>query len=150
MIAWIFTFLQTLPNTVFIFFVFWFVLVTLPILVFIFLEQMRGERPLILHVSHLFFGDVPLFAFSEPIVGTGPLLLVVASRWTYHVDIEWKIQSASCRQLTRILVTFHHVNAREGPSINFYGELSQDQSALLNSRLNLPMELLAVIGVVGE
>jgi hypothetical protein len=47
-------------------------------------------------------------------------------------------------------VTFHHVNAREGTSINFYGELSQDQSALLNSRLNLPMELLAVIGVVGE
>jgi hypothetical protein len=47
-------------------------------------------------------------------------------------------------------VTFHHVNAQEGPSIDFHGELPQDQSALLNSRLNLPTELFAVIGVVGE
>jgi hypothetical protein len=47
-------------------------------------------------------------------------------------------------------VTFRHVNAREGPSIDFYGELSQDQLALLNSRLNLPMELFAVVGVVDE
>jgi hypothetical protein len=47
-------------------------------------------------------------------------------------------------------VTFYHVNAWEWPSINFHGELSQDQSALLNSQLNLPMELFAVIGAVGE
>jgi hypothetical protein len=47
-------------------------------------------------------------------------------------------------------VTFHHVNAWEGPSIDFHGELSQDQSALLNSRLNLSLELFAVVGVVGE
>jgi hypothetical protein len=47
-------------------------------------------------------------------------------------------------------MTFHHVNAREGPSIDFHGELSHDQSALLNNQLNLPMELFAVIGVVGE
>jgi hypothetical protein len=47
-------------------------------------------------------------------------------------------------------VTFHHVNAQEGLSIDFHGELSQDQSALLNSRLNLPMEHFAVVGVVGE
>jgi hypothetical protein len=47
-------------------------------------------------------------------------------------------------------VTFHHVNAREGPSIDFHGELSQDQSTLLNSQLNLPTKLFAVIGVVGE
>jgi hypothetical protein len=47
-------------------------------------------------------------------------------------------------------VTFHHINAREGPSIDFHGELSQDQSAMLNSQLNLPMERIAVIGVVGE
>jgi hypothetical protein len=124
--------------------------VTLPILVFIFLEQMHRERPLIPHVSHLFFGDVLLFAFSGPIVETGPLLLIAASRWTCHVDVERKIQSALCKPLARIPVTFHHVNAREGPSIDFHGELSQDQSALLNSRLNLPMELFAVIGVVGE
>jgi hypothetical protein len=47
-------------------------------------------------------------------------------------------------------VTIHHVDAREGPSINFHGELFQDQSVLLDSRLNLPMELFAVVGVVGE
>jgi hypothetical protein len=47
-------------------------------------------------------------------------------------------------------MTFYHVNARERPSIDFHGELPQDQSALLNSRLNLPMELLAVISGVGE
>jgi hypothetical protein len=111
---------------------------------------MRGERPLIPHVSHLFFGDVLLFAFLGPIAGTGPLLLIAASRATCHVDVERKIQSVSCRPLACIPVTFHHVNAREGSSFDFHGELSQDQSALLNSRLNLPTELFAVVGVVGE
>jgi hypothetical protein len=91
-----------------------------------------------------------MYFFPGPIAGTGPLLLVATSQWTYHVDVKQKIQSASCRPLARIPVTFHHVNAQEGPSINFYGELSQDQSTLLNSRLNLPTELFAVIGVVGE
>jgi hypothetical protein len=47
-------------------------------------------------------------------------------------------------------VTFHHVNAREGLSIDFHDELSQDQSTLLNSRLNLLMELFTIVGVVGE
>jgi hypothetical protein len=114
------------------------------------LEQMRGERPLVPHVSHLFFSDVLLFAFPGPIAGTSPLLLVAASQWTCHVDVERKIQSASCRPLTSIPVTFHHVNAQEGPSIDFHGELSQDQSALLISRLNLLTELFAVVGGVGE
>jgi hypothetical protein len=57
-------------------------------------------------------------------MGTGPLLLVAASQWTYHVDVERKIQSVLCRPLARIPVTIHHVNAREGPSIVFHGELS--------------------------
>jgi hypothetical protein len=72
------------------------------------------------------------------------------SQWAYLVDIKRKIKTVSCRPLARIPVTFHHVNAQEGPSIDFHGELSQDQSALLNSRLNLLMELFAVVGVVGE
>jgi hypothetical protein len=101
-------------------------------------------------MSHLFFGYVLLFAFLGPIAGTGPLLLFTASRCTCHVDVEQKIQSASCRPLAQIPVTFHHVNAQEGPSIDVHGELFQDQSTLLNSRLNLPTELFAVIGVVGE
>jgi hypothetical protein len=83
-------------------------------------------------------------------MGTGPLLLFAVSRCTCHVDVEQKIQLASCRPLTRIPMTFHHVNAREGLSIDLRGELSQDQSTLLNSRLNLPTEIFAVIGVVGE
>jgi hypothetical protein len=111
---------------------------------------MRGERPLITHVSHLFFGDVLPFAFLGPIVGTGPLLLVAASRWSYHINVEHEIQMVSRRPLTCIPMTFYHVNARERPSIDFHGELPQDQSALLNSRLNLLMELFAVVGGMGE
>jgi hypothetical protein len=47
-------------------------------------------------------------------------------------------------------MTFYHVNARERPSIDFHGELPQDQLTLLNSRLNLPIELFAVVGGMGK
>jgi hypothetical protein len=122
----------------------------LPILVFIFLEQMPGEWSLIPHVPHLLFSDVFPFAFPRPIAGTDPLLLVTTSQWPCHIDVEREIQSASRRLFTCIPVTFYHFNARERLSINFHGELSQDQSALLNSRLNLSTELFVVIGGVGE
>jgi hypothetical protein len=111
---------------------------------------MHGERPLIPHVSHLFFGDVLPFAFPGPIVGTGPLLLIAASRWSCHINIEREIQTASRRPLTCIPLTFYHVNARERPSIDFHGELPQDQSTLLNSRLNLSTGLFVVIGGMGK
>jgi hypothetical protein len=111
---------------------------------------MHGERLLISHVPHLFFSDVLPFAFPGPIAGTGPLLLVAASWWSCHINVEREIQTASRRPLTCIPVTFYHVNAQERPSIDFHGELPQDQSALLNSRLNLPMELFAVIGGMGK
>jgi hypothetical protein len=111
---------------------------------------MRGEMPLIPHVSHLFFSDVLPFAFSGPIAGTAPLLLMAASQWSCHIDVEREIQSASRRPFTCIPVTFYHVNVQERPSIDFHGELPQDQSALLNSQLNLPIELLAVTSGVGE
>jgi hypothetical protein len=150
MIAHILTSLQTLPGIVFIFFIFRFVLATLSILVFIFLEQMHGGWSLILHVPHLLFSDVFPFAFLGPIMGTGPLLLIATLQWSYHIDVKREIQSASRRPFTCIPVTLYHVNAWEGPSINFHGELSQDQLALLNSRLNLSMELFAVIGGLGE
>jgi hypothetical protein len=101
-------------------------------------------------MPHLLFSDVFSFAFLGPIVGTGPLVLVTTSQWSCHIDVEREIQSASRRPFTCIPVTFYHVNVRERPSINFYGELSQDLSALLNSRLNLSTELFAVIGGVGE
>jgi hypothetical protein len=51
--------------------------------------------------------------------------------------------------LTYIPVTFYHVNAWERPSIDFHGELPH-QSALLNSQLNLPTELFAVVGGMGK
>jgi hypothetical protein len=83
-------------------------------------------------------------------MGTGPLLLVAASWWSCHNNVEREIQTASRRPLTCIPVTFYHVNARERPSIDFHGELPQDQSALLNSLLNLPTELFAIIGGMGK
>jgi hypothetical protein len=111
---------------------------------------MRGERPLILHMSHLFFSDVLPFVFPGPIMGTGPLLLVVGSQQSCHIEIKREIESVSRGLFTWIPMTFYHVNAREWPSIDFHGELPQDQSALLNSRLNLPMELFVVIGGMGK
>jgi hypothetical protein len=111
---------------------------------------MCGEWSLIPHVPHLFFSDVLSFTFPGTIAGTAPLLLVVTSQWSCHIDVEREIQSVSHRLFTFIHVTFYHVNAWERLSINFYGELSQDQSAMLNSRLNLPTELFAVVGGVGE
>jgi hypothetical protein len=101
-------------------------------------------------MPHLLFSDVFSFAFLGPIVGIGPLVLVTTSQWSCHIYVECEIQSASRRPFTFIPVTFYHVNVRERPSINFYGELSQDQLALLNSRLNLSTELFAVVGGVGE
>jgi hypothetical protein len=56
----------------------------------------------------------------------------------------------SRRPLTWIPMTFYHVNTQEWPSINFHGDLPQDQSALLNSRLNLPMKLFAIVGGMGK
>jgi hypothetical protein len=105
---------------------------------------------LIPHMSQLFFSDVLPFAFPGPIAGTSPLLLVVVSQWSYHINVEHEIQTASRRALTYIPVTFYHVNVRERSSIDFHGELPQDQSALLNSQLNLLMDLFAVVGGVGE
>jgi hypothetical protein len=98
----------------------------------------------------MFFNDVLPFAFLGPIAGTGPLLLVTTSLWSCHIDVEREIQSASRTPFTCIHVTFYHVNAWGRPSTNFHGELSQDQSALLNSWLNLPTELFAVVGGMGE
>jgi hypothetical protein len=122
----------------------------LPILVSIFLDQMRGVWLLIPHVPHLLFSDVFPFAFPGPIAGTGPLLLVTTLQWSCHIDVEREIQSSLGRPFTCTPVTCYHVNAREWPSIKFHGELSQDQSALLNSQLNLSTELFAVIGGVDE
>jgi hypothetical protein len=83
-------------------------------------------------------------------MGTGPLLLVAMSQWSCHIDVEHEVQSASRRPFTCIFVTSYRVNSWERLSINFHGELSQDQSALLNSLLNLSTELFVAVGGVGE
>jgi hypothetical protein len=110
---------------------------------------MHGEWLLIPHMPHLLLSVVLPFAFPGLITGTGPLLIATSQR-SCHIDVECEIQSASRRIFAYIHVTFYHVNAWEQPRINFHGERSQDQSALLNSLLNLLMELFAVIGGVGE
>jgi hypothetical protein len=111
---------------------------------------MHGQWLLIPHVPHLLFSDVFPFTFLGPIMGTGPLLLVAMSQWSCHIDVEHEVQSASRRPFTCIFVTSYCVNSWERLSINFHGELSQDQSALLNSLLNLSTELFVAVGGVGE
>jgi hypothetical protein len=83
-------------------------------------------------------------------MGTAPLLLIAASRWSCHINVEREIQTVLRRPLTYIPVTFYNVNAWERLSINFHGQLPQDQLALLNSLLNLPTELFAVVGGMGK
>jgi hypothetical protein len=122
-------------------------LATLLELVLVFLEEMGGSRPLIPDVSYLFFSDIFLFFSLGLIAGINPLLLfIAASCRPCHVDAKREIQLALCRSVA----TLYHVHAWERLSIDLHSILSQDQSALLNSRLDLSTELFAVVGVVGE
>jgi hypothetical protein len=123
----------------------------LSVLVFIFLEEMGGSRLLIPDMSYLLFSDVLLFLFSGPIAGISPLLLfIVASCKPCHIDSKHEIQLMLCRSIAIVQTTLYHVHAWERLSIDLHSILSQDQSTLHNSRLNLPTELFAVIGGVGE
>jgi hypothetical protein len=49
-----------------------------------------------------------------------------------------------------VVITFHLVHTWEGLGIDLHGGLAQDQSALLNIRLDLSTEFLAIACVVGE
>jgi hypothetical protein len=42
----------------------------------IFIQEMRGERSLIPHVSHLFLGDVPPVIISGPVAWAGLLFFL--------------------------------------------------------------------------
>jgi hypothetical protein len=46
------------------------------VLTLIFVKEMRGERSLIPHVSHLFLGDVPSVIISGPVAWAGLLLFL--------------------------------------------------------------------------
>jgi hypothetical protein len=50
----------------------------------------------------------------------------------------------------RSIATLYHVYTQERLGINLHSSLAQDQSALLDSRLDLPMEFLAVACAVGK
>jgi hypothetical protein len=140
-------FFQALPSTALVFFILRFMLEKLLVLVFVLLEEMEGSRPLIPDMPYLLFRDVFFFPFLGPIVGISPLFPFIAM-WCRprHIDAKCEIQLSSSRSVT----TLYHVDTWERLGIDLHSVLSQDQSALLNSRLDLSTEFFAVIGVVGE
>jgi hypothetical protein len=102
-------------------------------------------------MSHLLFSDVFLFPFLGPIAGIGLLLpFIVTWRRPCHVDAKCKVQLPSCKSVAIIHATLYHVDAWKRLSVDLHGILTQDQSALLNSRLDMLMEFFAVASVVGE
>jgi hypothetical protein len=143
--------LQTLPSTALIFFILQFTLETLLVLVFILSEEMGRSRSLIPDVPYLLFRDVFLFPFLGPIGGISPLLLFVTTLCrSYYIDAKCEIQLTLHRSVAIIYATLHHIDTWERLGIDLHSVLSQDQSALLNSRLDLSTEFFAVADVVGE
>jgi hypothetical protein len=139
--------LQALPSTAFILFILRFTLEMLLVLVFILLEEMEGSQPLIPYVPYLLFRDVFLFPFLGPIARISSLFpFIVIWRRPCHIDTKCEIQLSSSRSVT----TLYYVDTWEWLGIDLHSVLSQDQSDLLNSRLDLSTEFFAVVGVVGE
>jgi hypothetical protein len=94
----------------------------------------------------LFFSDV------TPVVVPGPVtlasvvfFLATVVRRPYHVHIEREIKLTPRR-----VIWFHHVDARERLRVHFHGKLPKDQTALFYRCLDLPTQLFAVIGDMGE
>jgi hypothetical protein len=91
------------------------------------------------------------FSLFGLIAGISLLLpFIVTWRRPCHVDAECKVQLPSRRSVAIVHATLYHVDAREWLSVDLHGILTQDQSALLNSQLDLSMEFFAVAGVVGK
>jgi hypothetical protein len=81
--------LQGPSSATLVFFALGFVLELLPVLVFVFLEQVCREWSLITYAPHLIFSDVLLLSPLGPIAWIGLLfLLVIASCGTGHADVE--------------------------------------------------------------
>jgi hypothetical protein len=114
---------------------------------FILLEEMEGNRPLIPDVPYFLFRDIFFFPLLGPIAGISPLFSFIAMwRRPLHIDAKCKIQLSSSISVT----TLYHFDTWERLGIDLHSVLSQDQSALLNSQLDLLTEFFAVVGVVGE
>jgi hypothetical protein len=117
------------------------------VLVLVLLEENGRSWPLIRDMPYLFFCDISLFSFLGPIPRIG-LFILGSAVWCKpcHINAECEIELPPRRPV----ITFHHVHTREGLGVDLYGGLAQDQSTLLNSRLDLPTEFLAVTRVVSE
>jgi hypothetical protein len=147
MITRIFLFLQTLSSTALILLFFYLTPETLLILVLILSEEIRRGWSLIPDMPHLFFYDIFFFFFVGPIARISLFILGLAV-WCKpcHINVEHEIQLPPRRPIA----TLYHVYTRERLGIDLHSSLAQDQSALLDSRLDLPTELLAVARAVGE
>jgi hypothetical protein len=145
--------LQDPSSATLVFFAHRFVLKPLPVLVFVFLEQVCREWSLVTYAPHLIFSDVLLLSPLGPIAWIGLLfLLVVASCGTGHADVEREVQLAMCGPPPFIAVAglVDHIDIREWVRVDSHLVLTQDKSALFNSRLNLLAEFVAVFGGVRE
>jgi hypothetical protein len=147
MIARVFLFLQTLSSTALILLFFCLASENLLILVLILSEEIRRSWLLIPDMPHLFLCDISFFFILEPITRIGLFILgLVVWCQPCHIDTERKIQLPPRRPVA----TLYHIHTQERLGIDLHSSLAQDQSALLDSRLDLPMEFLAVAYAVGE
>jgi hypothetical protein len=147
MITRIFLFLQTLSSTALILLFFCLTPETLLILVLILSEEIRRSWPLIPNMPHLFLCDISFFFFLGPIARISLFILgLVVWCQPCHIEAEREIQLPPRRPI----ITLYHVYTQERLGIDLHSSLAQDQSALLDSRLDLPTEFLAVARAVGE
>jgi hypothetical protein len=147
MITSILMLLQTLPGATLIFLIFRFPPEALLVLVLIFPEKVRRSWTLIPYIPYSLFRDISFFLLLGPIAGISLFIVSPVSRChPCHVDAEREIQLSSCRPV----MMFHHIYTRKRLSVYLHGGLSQDQSALFNSRLDLSTKLLAITRAVSK
>jgi hypothetical protein len=117
------------------------------VLVFILFEEIGRSLPLIPDVPYLLFHDISLFPFLGLIAGIR-LFALSAATWCKpcHNNAKCEIQLS----FRRSVITLYHIHAWERLGIDLHGILTQDQLALLNSRLDLPTEFFAVASVMSE
>jgi hypothetical protein len=147
MITSIFMLPQTLPGAMLIFLIFRFPPEALLVLILIFPEKVRRSWTLIPYIPYSLFCDIFFFLLLGLIAGISLFIVGLVSRChPCHVNAEREVQLSPCRPV----MMFHHVYTRKRLSVYLHGGLAQDQSALFNSRLDLPTELLAITRVVSK
>ena len=107
------------------------------VLILEFFQKPNGSWELVADVMHLFFSNMLLLRLVfilGPFARSGlSPLLITAAHGSRHVDLKRQILvlSSKIRQL-------YHVSLWEWLTVHFHRVLGQDQSALLDSRLDLP------------